>query len=292
MSSKTAPEGGLARSAGRLPLWLKGLFIGFGVLVLAFLVIPFYVIVPAGHRAVVFSLSGGVQQMQHGEGFHLIKPFVERAELFDVRQQTYSMSRTDWEGPVHGDDTMATLTADGQKVQVELSVRYHLDPNSVWRLYQKIGRNYERDIIRPELRSHTRIAIAEFPASRVFSTERRTIERNIAQRLTPKLEQNYILVDEVLLRDVRFSPEFQKAIIDKQIAQQNAQRMKYVLDRERLERQRKVILAEGEALAIRLKGQAVDANAKVTGYEYARKIAPNIRTIITDGRTVPMPATR
>jgi len=268
----------------------KAALIGLGVFVVASWLVPFYVIVPAGHRAVVFSLSGGVKPTQLGEGLHLIKPFVERAEYFDVRKQTYSMSETDWEGDVRGNDAMSTLSSDGQQVTVELSVRYHLDPENVWRLYQKIGRNYQGDIIRPELRSHTRVAIAEFPAVKVFSAERRTIEQNIERRLTPKLARNYIIVDEVLLRNVRFSPEFQKAISDKQIAQQNAQRMRYVLDKERLEKERRIVLAEGEAMAIRLKGQAVDANTKVTTYEYARKIAPNIHTIITDGQRVPMPA--
>jgi prohibitin 2 len=269
--------------------FLKRLPVALGVLFVMGLVFRFWVIVPAGERVVIFNLGRGVLQKQLGEGFHVITPFVDRPSFYDVRRQTYSMSRTSWEGEVKGDDSMAALTADGQTVQVELSVRFHLDPNNVWRLHKEIGSDYIGKIIRPELRSHTRIAIAEFPAAKVFSVERRTIESNIERRLTDKLGKSYIIVDEVLLRDVHFSDAFQAAIIQKQIAQQNAQRMKYVLEKELKEKQRKIILAEGEAQAIRLKGQAVAANAKVTTYEYVRKVAPNMRIIITDGRRVPVP---
>jgi prohibitin 2 len=272
--------------------FLKRIPVVLAVFVVVSLIFRFWVIVPAGHRVVIFNLGRGVLQKQLGEGFHIITPFVDRPSLYDVRRQTYSMSRTSWEGEVKGDDRMAALTADGQTVQVELSVRFHLDPNNLWRLHKDIGPDYIRKILLPELRSHTRLAIAEFPAAKVFSMERRTIERNLNQRLTDKLAKSYIIVDEVLLRDIDFSEAFQVAIIQKQIAQQNAQRMKYVIEKELKEKQRKIILAEGEAQAIRLKGQAVAANAKVTTYEYVRKIAPNIRTIITDGRRVPVPGTQ
>lgn len=269
---------------------LKRLPVALAILFVMGLIFRFWVIVPAGERVVIFNLGHGVLEKQLGEGFHVITPFVDRPSFYNVRRQTYSMSKTSWEGEVKGDDSMAALTADGQTVQIELSVRFHLDPNNVWRLHKEIGTDYIGKIIRPELRSHTRIAIAEFPAAKVFSVERRTIESNIERRLTDKLAKSYVIVDEVLLRDVHFSEAFQAAIIQKQIAQQNAQRMKYVIEKELKEKQRKIILAEGEAQAIRLKGQAVAANAKVTTYEYVRKVAPNIRTIITDGRRVPVPA--
>ncbi|HZP82129.1 MAG TPA: prohibitin family protein, partial [Chthonomonadaceae bacterium] len=151
------------------------------------------------------------------------------------------------------------------------------------------GKDYISKIIRPEVRSHTRIAVAEFPAEKVYSTERRTIEANIESRLREKLARNYVLVDEVLLRKVSFSDAFQSAIIQKQIAQQNAQRMQYVLEKQQREKQRQIILAEGEAEAIRLKGQAIATNPNVLAYEYVQKVAPNIRGIITNGGSVPMP---
>ena len=272
----------LARTA---KLWWP---LGLAVLFFLLFVRP-YVIVPAGHRVVIFNLRRGVLPLQLGEGFHFITPGADRPELYDVRNQTYSVSRTSWEGEVRGDDSMRALTSDGQEVSVELSLRFHLDPNRVWKLHKEVGRDYVSKIIRPEIRSLTRIAIAEFPAARVYSTERRSIQSDIETRLRQKLANNYIIVDEVLLRDVRFSDAFQNAIIAKQIAQQNAQRMKYVLEKEQREKERQIILAEGEAQAIRLKGRAIAASTRIVSYEYVQKIAPNIRSIITDGKSVPVP---
>ncbi|MCS6861545.1 MAG: prohibitin family protein [Abditibacteriales bacterium] len=258
------------------------------VLVLLFFMLRPYVIVPAGHCAVILNLASR-QYRQVGEGFHLVMPVADQVEFFDLRKQTYSMSKTSWEGEVRGDDSMRALTADGQEATVELSLRFRLDPQNVWKLRRDIGRDYISKIIRPEMRSHVRIAIAEFPASKVYSSERRTVESNIENRLRETLAKNYIIVEEILLRDVRFSDAYQAAIIQKQIAQQNAERMKYVLEKEKLEKQRKVILAEGEAEAIRLKGQAIAQNSRIVSYEYAMKVAPNIKGIITSGGGIPVP---
>jgi regulator of protease activity HflC (stomatin/prohibitin superfamily) len=260
------------------------------VALLLFMLLRPYVVVPAGHCAVILNLASR-QYRQVGEGLHFVMPLADQVEFFDLRKQTYSMSKTSWEGEVKGDDSMRGQTSDGQEVIIELSLRFRLDPQNVWKLRRDIGRDYLSKIIRPELRSHVRIAIAEFPASKVYSSERRTVERNIETRLREKLAKSYIIVDEVLLRDVRFSDAFQAAIIQKQIAQQNAERMKYVLEMERLKKQEKIILAEGEAEAIKLKGRAIAQNSRIVPYEYAMKVAPNIKGIITGGGTIPVPGT-
>ncbi|MCW3055339.1 MAG: transporter, stomatin/podocin/band 7/nephrosis, partial [Chthonomonadales bacterium] len=110
----------------------KRILIVVGVLIVGFLIFRPFVIVPAGERVVVFSLHGGVIPTQLNEGFHFIKPFIDHPEFYDARQQTYSISHTSWEGEVKGDDSIRCLTADGQEVSVELSVRFHIDPNNVW----------------------------------------------------------------------------------------------------------------------------------------------------------------
>ncbi len=266
----------------------KALGVVFALFVVFVMFRP-YVIVRAGERVVVFSKVKGTLPGQRGEGFHFITPFVDEPVRYDVQRQTYSMSKTVWEGEVKGDDSMGAMTADGQQVTVELSLRFHLDPNKVSTLHATIGKDYISKIVRPETRSHTRIAIAEYPASKVYSAERRTIQSKIESRLREKLAASYIIVDEVLLRDVQFSSIFQSAIVQKQVSQQNAERMKYVLEKEQREKEKKIVLAEGEAEAIRLKGQAIAANSRIVLYEYVQKVTPNIKGIITDGKSIPMP---
>ncbi len=260
-----------------------------GLVLVAFVVFRPFVIVPAGERAVIFSLTSGVWEGQYDEGFHFLLPVVERPILYDVRTQTYSMSRVHWEGEVRGDDSLSALTADGQTVSVDISVRFHPDPDSVWRLHKEVGTDYISKILRPEIRSQTRVAISEFPVTEVYSAERQVVEDRIEKRLRESVRRRYVIIDEVLLRDIRFSDSFANAIENKQIAQQNAQRMKYVLEKTEKEKQQRIIEAEGEARAIELKGQAVAENAKVIQYDYARKIAPTVSTIISDGRTLAVP---
>jgi prohibitin 2 len=94
-------------------------------------------------------------------------------------------------------------------------------------------------------------------------------------------------VDEVLLRDLHFSDTYAAAIEQKQISQQNAQRMFYVLQKAELEKKQKILEAQGEARSIQLKGRAIAQSARIVQYEYARKLAPNVTTIVTDGKSLP-----
>lgn len=296
-SASVSPATGFTDSPVKFP-W-RGLGI-LGILIAGLIVLSqTFVIVQAGERAVIFSDLSGVQKYQLAEGFHLNLPMVWHITKYDIKTRTYTMSGStqesnhtaaaDHDAAQVPDDSLTALTADGLPVTLDLSVRFHIDPNNVWRLHKEIGKDYISKIIRPELRSHTRIAIAEFPADRVYSAARETIQANMEARLREKLAHNYIVVDEVLMRSISFSDAYQNAIIQKQIAQQNAQRMQYVLAKEQQEKRRKIIQAEGEAESIRLKGQAIATNPKVVAYQYVQKVAPNIKTVLSSG-DIPVPS--
>ncbi len=268
---------------------MKKYLISIGVLLLVLVLFNPFVTVPAGERGVVFSLSGGTLNRQLGEGIHFVMPFVQSVILYDVRTQTYTMSATQWEGEVKGDDSLSALTSDGQSVKVDLSVRYHPDPAKVANLHQSIGPDYVNKVIRPNALSQTRVIFAEYPVSDVYSAKREVIEQSIAVGLKESLADSDIILDEVLLRDLRFSDAYAAAIEQKQISQQNSQRMNYVLNKAEIEKQIQILQARGDARAIELKGKAIAANSKITQYEYARKIAPNVGAIITSGQNVTVP---
>ncbi len=269
---------------------MKKFLIALGVLAVLFLIANPFVLVGAGQRAVLFSLRGGTLSRQLGEGTHLIVPFVQKPVFYDVRTQTYTMSATSWEGEVKGDDSLTALTSDGQEVKIDVSVRFHPDAEKIFQLHQRIGPDYANKIIRPAARSAARVVFAEFPVGEVFSTRREFITQRITDNLRASLSRNDIILDEVLLRDLRFSPAYAAAIETKQIAQQNAQRMQYVLQKAQIQKQIQILIAQGEARSIQLKGRAIAQNSRVVQYEYARKIAPNVGAIITDGRVaLPFP---
>ncbi len=263
--------------------------IAAGVVALALVILRPFVIVPAGHRAAIFSLTSGVWEEQFDEGIHPLLRIVHTPFLYDVRTQTYSMSRVRWEGEVRGDDSLSALTADGQTVTVDITIRFHPDPANVWRLHKEVGTDYVNKILRPEMRSQTRVIISEFPVTEVYSASRQAVEDRIESRLSESLKRTYLIVEEILLRDIQFSAAFAQAIENKQIAEQSAQRMEYVLERAEKEREQKIIEAEGEAQAIELKGQALATNTRVVQYDYVRKIAPNVGTIISSGDSIGAP---
>ena len=241
--------------------------------------------VDAGKIAVVFNqITGGLSSRD--QGTHLLVPGLQKATIYDARVQSFNMSGTYSEGENRGDDALEGLTKDGQVVKLDVSVRFHLNKLDITKLHQQLGEGYAEKVLRPEVRSVLRLAVASYPVTEVYSEKRIEIQRNSFDMLKPKLEKNYMVLDEVLIRKVSFSPEFQKAIELKQIAQQEAQRMQYVLEKETQEKQRKIIEAEGEAEAIRLKGIALSNNPALIQYEYVQKITPGISTIITDGKSI------
>ncbi len=248
-----------------------------------------FVLVGAGERAVIFNRFSGVQPGQLGEGLHFVIPWVQTPTTYDIKTQTYTMSGSQTEGNSsvgNANDSLQALTADGLPVTLEMSVRFHIDPDRVWKLHQNIGPLYVEKIIRPQARSHVRMVIAQYPVVDVYGGRRAKIIEQINTRLRRLFGENDIILDEALLRDVSFSPQFQQAIEQKQVAQQDVQRMTFVLDQADKERRQKIIEAEGEAASIRLKAAALAKNPQLVQYEYVKNLPDNVRTIITDNRTI------
>jgi prohibitin 2 len=242
-------------------------------------------VVDAGYLAVIFSkLTGGVSMRD--QGTHILLPGLQTAIIYDGRVQTYTMSATYGEGEARGDDALEGLTKDGQVVKLDVTVRFHIDKTKLAYLHQNIGVDYIDKVVRPHVRNVIRLAVSAYPVTEVYSEKRIEIQNRSFKELEPRLRANYLGLDEVLIRRVTFSTEFQKAIEQKQIAQQEAQRMQYILERESQEKERKIIEAQGEAESIRLKGQALASNPALIQYEYVQKITPGITTIITDGKSI------
>lgn len=256
--------------------------IGFFVLLL---LLATFKTVPAGHRAVVFNnVSGGLSV--RGEGLTVLVPFMQSLSMYDVRTATYTMSKALSEGQKVGDDSVPALTSDGQQVDLDLSVLYHPDPNRVAELHRQIGPDYEAKIVRPAGRSVARTAVAKYTVIDVYGAKRTALQEEIQADLKALFEKSHLILDSLLVRNVDFTAEFKQAIELKQIAQQEAERKKYELEKEKVEKDRKIIAAEGDAESIRLRGEALSRNPALIQYEYVQKITPGIQTIITDGRSI------
>jgi len=258
------------------------------VIVIFILVFMFkiYIVVDPGEKAVIFNKATGNLRVTPNEGFYFLVPLIEQPTVYDMKARTYTMSIATLEGELKGDDSLQALTADGQTVLLDISVRYHPDGDNLINLHRRLGVDYVNKVLRPQVRSTVRMIVSEYPVLDIYSGKRMLIQSEIENRLRESFKKNYIVCEEVLLRNVQFSNEFQQAIENKQIAQQEAQRMKYVLEKQELEKTRKIIEATGEAEALRLKGKALAENPLLVQYEYIKLLSPNIQAIITDQNAI------
>lgn len=264
----------------KFPALLLGYVLLFGFI--CFALMGVMVIVPAGERAAVFNCFSGVEKHTLSEGTHLLIPMIETPVKYEVRTQTYTMSSVSDEGDRRGDDALTALSADGQKVKIDVSVRYHLIPEDVWQLHDQIGPSYVEKIIRPEVQTVIRNVVSSYTVTRLYSSSRQEIQDQMKSQMEKGMQKYHIALDEVLVRNIGFSDAFANAIEQKQVALQEAERMRYVIQREEAEKQRKIIAASGDSEAIRLRAQALKQNPQLIQYEYVQKLAPNIKAVIAD----------
>jgi len=274
----------------------RGLGVVVSVIVGLIVLSQTFVVVQAGERAIVFSDLSGVQPYQLTEGFHLNLPLIWHITKYDIKTRTYTMSGSTKESNQSTeaardseqvpDDSLTALTSDGLPVTLDLSVRFHIDPSSVWRLHKQIGPDFVDRVVRPQARSIARMTFAGFPVIDVYSGKRQAIVDGISAQLREKFQQNYLVLDEVLLRDIRFPPEFQATIEQKQVAEQASQQMVYELQRAELEKQQKIVQAQGEAEAIRKTADALSKNPQLIQYEYVQRLPADTKVVVTDGKTI------
>jgi prohibitin 2 len=243
-------------------------------------------VVPVGHALVIFNtVTKGFRLARQGVTF--VWPLVSQTEQYDLRRLEYTMSSTQGEGRKSNvDDSLWSPTKEGLQVGIDLTVWHHLDPQRLIDVHQKIGPDYEDKIIRPAVRSVIRLVISEYAVMDVYSSRRASIQDEINVKVKELLEKDGFVIDEVVLRDVRFTDQFGKAIEAKQIAQQSAEQMKYVLEKEQREAERKVIEAQGRAKAIETINEALRQNPNYIRYLYVDKLSDKISVIVSDQSTI------
>jgi prohibitin 2 len=264
----------------------KSILIGLIVIFILIFMFKIYIIVEPGERAVIFNKATGNLRVTPSEGFFFLVPLIEEPTVYDIKAKTYTMSIAPLEGEMKGDDSLQALTSDGQNVFLDISVRYHPDVDNLDKLHRRIGVDFVNKVLRPQVRGIVRMLVSGYPVLDVYSGKRMAIQSEIEKTLRDSFKKNFIVCDEVLLRNVQFSREFQQAIENKVIAQQQAQAMKYVLEKQEMEKKRKIIEAEGESEALRLKGKALADNPALIQYEYIKLLSPNIQAIITDQNAI------
>ncbi len=192
----------------------------------------------------VKKLFGKVQSDVLVSGLHFINPLLE-VEKMDVRTQNYTMSGMHDEGLKTGDDAIRVLTSDGLEVTIDLSVLYHV--TDAPKILRETGINYEDKIVRPLTRTRIRDNAVYYEAVALYSTRRDEFQQRIYKSIEKDFSERGLLLEQLLVRNITL-PQSVKATIEQKInAEQDAQKMQFVLQKETQEAERKRVEAKGIA---------------------------------------------
>jgi len=239
------------------------------------------VVVPAGNVGVQV-LFGNVQSESLENGFHTVNPLVEIKNM-DVRTQAYTMSATHTEGQVKGDDAIEVLTSDGLTLKLEITVQYRLLPSAAPMVYRSIGEDYTEKIVRPEIRSALRDKAVNYVSTDLYSIKREDFVSRVTALLDEGFKKRGLVLEGVLLRDVTLPQSVQQSINAKISAQQDAQKMEFVLQKEKQEADRKRIEAQGIQDFQRIVAQGLTKEIlELKGIEATQKLAesPNAKIVV------------
>ena len=261
-----------------------------GVIVtIAGIVIQSIVMVDAGQIGVKV-LFGKVQNDVLGSGLHFINPLMEVRSL-DVKTQNYTMSGTTDEGMKKGDDAMRVLTADGLEVTIDLTVLYKLLPSEAPKLVRETGIDYTDKIVRPLTRTKIRDNAVYYDAISLYSSKRDEFQSRIFKSIETDFKVRGLVLEQLLVRNITL-PQSVKTTIEQKInAEQDAQKMQFVLLKEKQEAERKRVEAQGIAdyqriINIGLTSQQLQYEQIKASLELAK--SPNAKVIIMGRGNTPV----
>ena len=184
------------------------------LIILALIIIPrFLVVIPAGTTG-VYHLFGRVSDKPLSSGLHFVIPLAVVTKM-SIQTQDYTMSIVKEEGRRLGDDSIDALTKEGLNVALDITVLFKLREESSPSVFRELGVNYQEIIIRPETRSIIREVVAQYDAKSLYSEKRGEAVEAIKNGLKDKIEPRGIIVEEVLLRNVKLPDRLAKSIEEK-----------------------------------------------------------------------------
>lgn len=225
-------------------------------------------VVPAGHVGVV-DLFGNVRPESLKSGLRLVNPLAD-VVMMSVKTQELK-------------ETMEVPSKEGLTMQLEVSALFHLDPAKAPEVYRTVGQNYVEVLLEPQLRSVARGVTASYEAKALYTSEREHLATLIASELRTQVEPRGVAIEGTPLRRIGLPDRLAKAIEEKLSAEQESQRMQFVLAKEQQEAERKRIEAAGIADFQRIVSQGIsDQLLKWKGIEATMEIAksPNTKVVV------------
>ena len=256
----------------------------------------FLTIVPPQQCGVVITPSG-VKQETYNTGWHIVMPWYKvvlmekTAQVYTCAQRTMPTDGKDYKqykADATQSTTVWTPTSDGIKMGFDISASWRIDPEYAWWIYDNVsetdgadnGRFYwlEENVIKPKLKSALALTTSNYTPIQVYSDSREEIQGKILARMANDIKVYHLVLEQIDIREVYYNSEYEKAINQKKLEEQKVLTLKEVTrQKEELNKQAEIdkdiqiTKAQGEAEALKIKGQSISSNPKIVELEWINK---------------------
>lgn len=238
----------------------------------------------------VKSLFGKIQEGILTEGLNVMNPIID-VRRFDARTQNYTMSAVHDEGDQEGDDAIRVLSSDGLEVSIDMTILYKIIPDRAPEILRNLGIDYKEVVVRPITRTKIRDFAAYYDAVSLYSTKRDEFQQRLSKAIEDEFKNRGLLLEQVLVRNIDLPESVKTAIEAKINAEQESQKMRFILDKERQEADRKRVEAQGIADYQRILTSSL--TDKLIQYEQIKAqkelaASPNAKIVIMNGKSSPL----